>query len=208
MALVQASLGITPTSRVKTTGTILEKLHRQGGSWLKNIQDIAGMRIVGTFDRAEQDELVARLAHLFDGDRRPRVVDRRMTPSHGYRAVHVIVLVRSVPVEIQVRTQLQHEWADLFEKLADKIGRGIRYGEPPEAMPQTWYTTLPPDQQKMYDLRYRIRRNVVRIAQAVAGMIDAYEVGALAEPHDPELRDYRAEVDAALAAFTEELDDL
>jgi hypothetical protein len=34
------------------------------------------------------------------------------------------------PVEIQVRTRLQHEWAELFEKLADQLGRGIRYGEP------------------------------------------------------------------------------
>jgi ppGpp synthetase/RelA/SpoT-type nucleotidyltranferase len=130
---VQRDLGITSTPRIKTTGTILEKLERHGGSWLKSIQDIAGMRIVGSFGRAGQDALAAQLVELFaDTGRRPKVVDRRADPSHGYRAVHVIVFVRSVPVEIQVRTSLQHQWADLFEKLADRIGRGIRYGEPPD----------------------------------------------------------------------------
>lgn len=34
------------------------------------------------------------------------------------------------PVEIQLRTARQHQWAELFEKLADKWGRAIRYGGP------------------------------------------------------------------------------
>ena len=114
VAMVRRNLGITASSRVKTTGTILEKLERYGGSWLKSIQDLAGMRIVGSFGRSGQDALVAQLVELFsDGDRAPRVVDRQREPSHGYRAVHLIVVVRSLPVEIQVRTELQHEWAEL-----------------------------------------------------------------------------------------------
>ncbi len=39
---VRADLGVAPTARVKNTGTILEKLHRYGGSWLKSIQDLRG----------------------------------------------------------------------------------------------------------------------------------------------------------------------
>lgn len=35
-----------PTGRVKNTATILEKLRRDGGSWLTSIQDLAGIRIV------------------------------------------------------------------------------------------------------------------------------------------------------------------
>jgi hypothetical protein len=46
--------------------------------------------------------------------------------------VHVIATVEGRPVEIQIRTRLQHQWANLFEKFADIVGRGIRYGEPPE----------------------------------------------------------------------------
>src|SRR6478736_3180945 len=129
---LREAIGAAPTSRMKNTETILEKLRRSGGSGLKSIQDLAGMRIVGDFDRRGQDELIEQIVTLFaDGDRPPKVVDRRAKPMHGYRAVHVIVFPEGSPIEIQVRTQWQHEWAEFFEKLADLVGRGIRYGEPP-----------------------------------------------------------------------------
>ena len=47
-------------------------------------------------------------------------------------ALHVIVAVHGLAVEIQVRTRLQGLWADLFERTADTWGRQIRYGEPPD----------------------------------------------------------------------------
>ena len=130
IARVRDELHLAPTSRVKNTGTILEKLRRQGGWTLASMQDLAGMRIVGDFDRRGQDEVVARLSALFgDEDRAPKVIDRRAEPMHGYRAVHVIVFPEGQAIEIQVRTARQHEWAELFEKLADLVGRGIRHGE-------------------------------------------------------------------------------
>jgi ppGpp synthetase/RelA/SpoT-type nucleotidyltranferase len=49
----------------------------------------------------------------------------------GYRAVHVIAYPDGYPIEIQIRTEWQHLWAEWFERLADRYGRGIRYGEPP-----------------------------------------------------------------------------
>lgn len=58
---VREGLGIVPTSRVKNTETILEKLRRSGGSGLKSIQDLAGMRIVGDFDRRGQAARVGRV---------------------------------------------------------------------------------------------------------------------------------------------------
>jgi ppGpp synthetase/RelA/SpoT-type nucleotidyltranferase len=100
------------------------------------MQDLAGMRIVGEFDRRGQDEIVTQLRELFvDAPRQPRVIDRRTAPMHGYRAVHVIVFPDGAPIEIQVRTARQHEWAELFEKLADRAGRGIRYGQAPARLP-------------------------------------------------------------------------
>lgn len=33
-------------------------------------------------------------------------------------------------VEVQIRTRLQHRWAETFEKLADLAGRQVRYAEP------------------------------------------------------------------------------
>ena len=126
-------LGYRPTTRTKTTGVLIEKLRRERSS-LKSVQDIAGARIVSDCDRSEQDDIVSAVVETFsDGTRAPKVKDRRALPSSGYRAVHVIVTVGDLPVEIQIRTQRQDQWAQIVEALGDKWGRGIRYGEgPPE----------------------------------------------------------------------------
>lgn len=61
------------------------------------------------------------------------VVDRTARPRYGYRAVHVIVLDYEIPYEIQIRTELQNRWAQLVERLNDRIP-GIKYGEGPEVI--------------------------------------------------------------------------
>jgi ppGpp synthetase/RelA/SpoT-type nucleotidyltranferase len=121
-------LGLPVTSRTKTTGTLVEKLQRSPSMALSRMQDIAGARLVAEMNRTEQDQLVARIVELFPG---ADVKDRRAEPSHGYRAVHVIVEVDQRLVEIQVRTVLQDLWAQVVERLADRWGRGIRYGDLP-----------------------------------------------------------------------------
>ena len=125
---VLVDLGLEPGSRPKTTGTTIDKLRRIPGLKLSEMQDLVGARVVVDTTRGEQDLLVERIEARFTN---PRVVDRRARPSHGYRAVHVIVRVQGRPVEIQVRTRLQDLWAQIVERLADEWGRGIRYGEPP-----------------------------------------------------------------------------
>jgi ppGpp synthetase/RelA/SpoT-type nucleotidyltranferase len=133
VAKVQVSMHVQLTSRLKNTGTILEKLRRSGGGSLPNVQDLAGIRIVLDCDLREQLRFAKRVASLFaDEARPPKVVDRRFEALRGYRAVHVVASVDGRLVEIQIRTRLQHQWANLFEKLADIVGRGIRYGEPPD----------------------------------------------------------------------------
>lgn len=84
--------------------------------------------------RREQDEIVRRVvAEFADAARAPKVKDRRAEPVAGYRAVHVVASVLDVPVEIQVRTWHQDQWAQIVERLGDVWGRGIRYGDaPPE----------------------------------------------------------------------------
>lgn len=124
-----AELGLPVTSRTKTTGTLVEKLQRSPTMALSRMQDIAGARLVAEMNRTEQDRLVARIVELFHG---AEVKDRRAQPSYGYRAVHVIIEVDRRLVEIQVRTGLQDLWAQVMERLADRWGRGIRYGDPPD----------------------------------------------------------------------------
>jgi hypothetical protein len=200
---VRGDLRLAPTSRIKNTGTILDKLRRNGGSGLKSIQDLAGMRIVGTFDRSGQDAVVERVSTLFaDEVRKPKVVDRRIDPMHGYAAVHVIVFPDGEPIEIQVRTARQHEWAELFEKLADLVGRGIRYGEPP----RKWGSPdeidgLPPELKELALATDKERAVSVELALAIAALIAALEQAEVVAPGAPEIEVYRRRTDTALSDF-------
>jgi Region found in RelA / SpoT proteins len=130
---VQGILGeqmpqVPMTARLKTVQTIVDKLKRERSMALSGMRDIAGIRIVKEMNRVQQDVLIRDLRDtLGDGE----VIDRRRRPSYGYRAVHVIVNVDGRRVEIQVRTRMQDQWAQIVERLGDRWGRQIRYGEPP-----------------------------------------------------------------------------
>jgi ppGpp synthetase/RelA/SpoT-type nucleotidyltranferase len=121
-------IGLEATSRLKTTNTIIEKLRREK-TRLAEMQDIAGLRIVSEVDITSQDEIVSRIVASFPVT---KVIDRRRNPTHGYRAVHVIVTFDRHLVEIQVRTQMQDIWAQAMERLADEAGRESRYGGAPK----------------------------------------------------------------------------
>jgi putative GTP pyrophosphokinase len=116
--------GEHPTGRLaKSTLSIAEKLRRESIR-LSQMQDIAGCRVV-VANVVRQNQYLATLKTDFPG---ASVVDRRDNPSHGYRAVHIIVETLGKPVEIQVRTALQHLWAELSEKSSDVLDPAIKYG--------------------------------------------------------------------------------
>jgi hypothetical protein len=121
-------VGAVPARRLKTINSIVDKLRRESAR-LSQIQDIAGLRIVRDMTRAEQDALVEKIAVRFPG---AKVFDRRAQPSHGYRAIHVVVSHDRHLVEVQVRTELQHRWAMLVEHLARDWGQQVKYGEAPD----------------------------------------------------------------------------
>jgi ppGpp synthetase/RelA/SpoT-type nucleotidyltranferase len=121
---IRDRLNLEPTGRpAKSTTSIIDKLQRESIR-LSQMQDIAGCRLTAR-DIDEQNYIVAQLTRLFD---KTIVVDRREQPSHGYRAVHVIVDSDGKLIEIQVRTQLQHLRAELSEKLSDVVDNSIKYG--------------------------------------------------------------------------------
>lgn len=140
---------LEPSSRVKTIGTLLEKLQREKGG-LSSINDLVGARVVVGESRRIQDMVRDRLLQEFPG---ARAIDRRVTPSSGYRAVHVVVSIEDAKVEVQVRTTLQHQWAETYERAADKFGREIRYGR------------MTPESQEM-----------VEAMRGISDFIDTYEV--------------------------------
>lgn len=163
-------IGYEPTTRVKTTGTLIEKLKREHGIKLSRIQDVAGARIVIGRLRTEQDRVVAEICRLFEGlPRSPVVIDRRADPRHGYRAVHVIVYPEGIPVEVQIRTTLQDMWAQVFEGLADQWGRQIRYGDVPELPEAVVVEGDSNDQDEV------TRADILKLVQSLADRIDRYE---------------------------------
>lgn len=122
--MLEDKIGCQITGRPsKSTVAIVEKLKRETIR-LNQIQDIAGCRVLVN-DLAEQDRLVDSLLVLFPI---VEVDDKRQNATNGYRAVHLIVWKNGRPVEIQIRTKLQHAWAELSEKIADEHGHEIKYG--------------------------------------------------------------------------------
>lgn len=128
-----AELQMNVTGRpAKSTASIISKLHRQNIR-LSRIQDIAGCRVVVP-GIADQNRVIERLKGLFEN---PRGVDRRIKPSHGYRAYHLIVECQGRLVEIQVRTEMQQAWAMEVESLFDAVDPAIKYGGGPMEL-QDW----------------------------------------------------------------------
>lgn len=121
---IREELQLEPTGRpAKSTTAIVEKLLRESIR-LSQVQDIAGCRLIVS-DMKKQVQIVHSLQQLFP---EAIIVDRLKNPSHGYRAVHVIVRRKSRVVETQVRTSLQHLWAECSEKVADVFDPLIKYG--------------------------------------------------------------------------------
>lgn len=164
-------LGFAPSSRLKTEQTLLMKLNRNHAR-LSTIDDIAGVRVVLPGGLAQQDELAQRLVEEFP---EARVVDRRENPSHGYRAIHIIAVVDNQRVEIQLRTSLQHQWAQVMERLADGWGRQIRYGD------------LPDSPDSPVEGSGKPRSEVVAGIIALSDRVADYENGRVASRNDNEL---------------------
>lgn len=76
-----------------------------------------------------QDAVTETIANLFDGTCVVEVLDLRDAHHFGYRAKHLELRFdqRGWRAEIQVRTDLQATWANLYEVAADVFGRSIRY---------------------------------------------------------------------------------
>lgn len=116
-------------SRSKTLDTLVEKLRRHPSLQLNAVQDVAGVRIEADLLLDEQTALAHEVAEHF-GAGESGIHDLRDGAHAGYRAVHVWLRFPAGRAEVQIRTALQTLWANAYERLADRCGRGIRYGEP------------------------------------------------------------------------------
>lgn len=158
--------GTEPVGRLKTTDTIAAKIARERIP-LSRMWDVVGVRIVIRGSLSDQDDVVQRLLRQFPGS---RVIDRRAKPSHGYRAVHVLVKGGRATVEVQVRTELQNAWAQVFERLADAWGRQIRYGEDPDDPERPFGGTA--TRREIVELVRRFARALAKWEEAEIGLIE------------------------------------
>ncbi|NQX23312.1 hypothetical protein [Curtobacterium sp. VKM Ac-2852] len=119
-------------SRPKTIDTLLQKLERTPGMHIGTVQDIAGIRFEAEMTLDQQDAVAEAIAQHFDHGLEA-LRDLRKEPHSGYRAVHIWLRFEGAGrAEVQIRTHLQGQWANLFERAADVYGREIRYDQMPD----------------------------------------------------------------------------
>lgn len=110
------------TQRIKRFPTILEKLQREPSLNLARMHDLGGVRaVVPTINdvRALQERILERHSDA-------KVFDYITTPRQsGYRAVHVVAdwaRAPRRPVEIQLRSTVMHQWANMVETASGAFG--------------------------------------------------------------------------------------
>jgi putative GTP pyrophosphokinase len=204
---IRSELRLKPTGRpAKSTSSITEKLLRESIR-LSQIQDIAGCRIVVP-GIAEQDRVVEALRSLFDN---VTIADRRSRPSNGYRAVHVIVSRGGKVIEIQVRTLMQHRWAEVSEKASDVVDPAIKYGSGNKRVVEALLRTseLLAAQESKEEQFAKLEAEAARFTSPDEGSADEQEkLAELREMMDDWKKRYKMKRDEIMAAFQDMLEDL
>lgn len=124
----ESPANIFVAQRLKRLPTIMNKLGREPTMDVTRMQDIGGCRAV----LPTQDD-VARVFDRIVGHWDVQTVYNYVAdpkPS-GYRAIHVVVLRDERLIEIQLRTELQHEWAVAVESVGARIGASVKDREGP-----------------------------------------------------------------------------
>ena len=114
-------------SRVKTEASLVGKLELKGTKYatLGDITDIVGVRVI-TFYQDDVGKVASAVDRLYDVDW-DNSVDKRKAHeinSFGYMSLHYICRMKGFPYrfEVQMRTVLQHAWANMNHDTGYKSG--------------------------------------------------------------------------------------
>ena len=120
-------------SRIKEEDSLAGKLELKGGKYasLADITDIFGMRII-TFYTDDVDKVASAVDRLFEVDWENSVDKRKLleVDSFGYLSLHYICRDPEFPYrfEVQMRTILQHAWANMNHDTGYKSGVEVPTG--------------------------------------------------------------------------------
>ena len=114
-------------SRIKTEDSLAGKLERKGMKYhsLSDVTDIFGVRII-TFYTDDVDKVASVVERMYDIDWENSVDKRKIhqIDSFGYLSLHYICRRKRCPFrfEIQMRTVVQHAWANMYHDIGYKSG--------------------------------------------------------------------------------------
>jgi putative GTP pyrophosphokinase len=117
--------------RLKRMRTIYDKLTREPHMALSRMEDIGGCRAL--FEST--DQVYAAAADIKSQKRWAIVRERDYIAEpkgeSGYRAVHRVAEKDGRRIEMQLRTLMQHSWAELIESTDRRTGVGLKEGRSP-----------------------------------------------------------------------------
>ena len=115
--------------RLKRKPQILRKLKRFSIR-LSQLQDIGGVRIIFENNKFIDKFIVfikARInkGHYFTIERETDYREKGREDS-GYRAVHLIIMRKNIKIELQLRSRIQHNWAERIERTSIIYGHFLK----------------------------------------------------------------------------------
>lgn len=126
--LVEAGIRVAAVeSRVKEESSLVGKLELKGAKYksLADITDILGLRVI-TFYPDDVDKVASAVERLYEVDWDNSVDKRKLhdIDSFGYLSLHYVCQIPETPyrMEIQMRTLLQHAWANMYHDTGYKSG--------------------------------------------------------------------------------------
>lgn len=129
---------LTIESRIKTKQSCLEKIKRKKYKDARSdITDIVGVRVIVYFEH-QIDTIANRLGLFFENKEIPNPNQRLGTDKIGYRSYHLDCSlgaergkfeeykgISDLQFEVQIRTVLQHAWAELAHDRSYKLTSGL-----------------------------------------------------------------------------------